>query len=150
MRMRNRGLAVVAAMALAGVIGAGGPAKAAGVDSLREDNPVPDTSKETEIYRVRESDQRFRRDYAAQPPLVPHKIAKYEISRNVNECLDCHGADTYIEENASKISQTHYVGREGNLQMNSPDAGRWNCNQCHVPQTDAEPLVDNTFSMTLR
>ena len=39
---------------------------------------------------------------------------------------------------------THYLDRQGQ-QLDSVAGTRWFCNQCHVPQADAPPLVANTF-----
>ena len=150
MSIRFKLLAAMVGVALAGALAGSGSAAAAGVESLRQDNPIPEAGMEGGLYRVKESDRKFKRDFPTQPPMVPHMIDKYEISKDKNECLDCHGMENYIEEEATKISQTHYVGREGHHQMSSPDAGRWNCNQCHVTQTDADPLVDNDFASPLR
>lgn len=145
MRIHTQLLAGTVAMALLGALILAGTANAAGVDDLRKGNPIPETNKKSGAYRVQEDTGRYQRDFPTQPPLVPHEVAKYQVDKNINECLECHGMETYIEENATKLSQTHYVGREGNHQMSSPDGGRWNCNQCHVPQTDADPLVDSGF-----
>mgnify|MGYP006285779375 CR=1 FL=1 len=145
MRIHRQLLAGTVGMALLGALVLGGAAVAAGVDGLRKDNPIPETTKETGAYRVKEDAKRYSRDFPTQPPLVPQAIEKYQISGAKNECLDCHGMENYIEEDATKISQTHFVGREGHHQMSSPDEGRWFCNQCHVPQTDADVLVESEF-----
>ena len=41
-------------------------------------------------------------------------------------------------------SQTHFADRESNVMANVA-ARRYFCTQCHVPQVDAKPLVENTF-----
>ena len=38
----------------------------------------------------------------------------------------------------------HFKSREG-AEMSSVSPNRYFCNQCHVSQTDAKPLVGNTF-----
>ncbi|UCE90692.1 MAG: nitrate reductase cytochrome c-type subunit, partial [Pseudomonadota bacterium] len=43
-----------------------------------------------------------------------------------------------------KISQTHFSDRDGNDLANI-SARRYFCTQCHVPQVDSAPLVENTF-----
>mgnify|MGYP002145538777 CR=1 FL=1 len=48
------------------------------------------------------------------------------------------------EVKATKISITHFKSREG-AEMSSVSPNRYFCNQCHVSQTDAKPLVGNTF-----
>ena len=85
------------------------------------------------------------RNYVQQPPTIPHKIAAYKITKNHNKCMDCHSWQRYREAGATKISLTHFKDRAGtDLARVSPL--RYFCNQCHVPQHDAKPLVENTFS----
>ena len=84
------------------------------------------------------------RDYVSQPPLIPHKIEGYIINRKSNKCLTCHSWSNYKEAGATKISQTHFQDRERSVRANVAGT-RYFCTQCHVPQVDAPPLVDNTF-----
>ena len=42
------------------------------------------------------------------------------------------------------ISVTHYMDRDGNF-LADVSPRRYFCNQCHVEQTDARPLVENQF-----
>jgi cytochrome c-type protein NapB len=85
------------------------------------------------------------RDFVQQPPLISHKIDGYEISINFNKCLDCHGWDRAQQMRAPRISITHFRDREG-TELSNIAANRYFCNQCHVPQTNARPLVENTFT----
>ncbi|GAB6050430.1 nitrate reductase cytochrome c-type subunit [Hydrogenophilus islandicus] len=85
------------------------------------------------------------RDFVQQPPLIPHKIDGYEVSINFNKCLDCHGWDRAQQMRAPRISITHFRDREG-TELSNIAATRYFCNQCHVPQTNARPLVENTFT----
>lgn len=84
------------------------------------------------------------RDFVQQPPLIPHTIEGYLVSKEFNKCLDCHSWGRSKEANATKISITHFKSREG-AEMSSVSPQRYFCNQCHVSQTDAKPLVGNTF-----
>ncbi len=84
------------------------------------------------------------RDYLQQPPLIPHKIDGYQITMKHNKCLSCHSWKNYKESGATKISQTHFASRDGAILANV-SARRYFCTQCHVPQTNAEPLIGNTF-----
>jgi nitrate reductase (cytochrome), electron transfer subunit len=85
------------------------------------------------------------RDYLQQPPLIPHQIEDYDITVKFNKCLSCHSWVNYKEKNATKISQTHFASRDGAVLANV-SARRYFCTQCHVPQVDAAPLVENTFA----
>lgn len=85
------------------------------------------------------------RNYYQQPPMIPHKIAEYKITINYNKCMSCHGWDTYQKAKATKISQTHFKDRDGK-DHSTLAARRYFCDQCHVPQVDAQPLVENEFT----
>lgn len=85
------------------------------------------------------------RNYRQQPPLVPHRVEKYEVDLKVNQCLYCHDWSNNKKMGAPQVSETHYVDREGR-RLDRIAGTRWFCTQCHVPQTDAKPLVDNLFA----
>ncbi len=113
-----------------------------GVEGIRKkDVSQPD---EAPGYFDLMEDVTFGRSYREAPPLVPHAVDKYQIDIKNNECLKCHDWPQYIEENAPKVSETHYRDRDGNP-TTGISGGRWFCNQCHAPQFDAEPLVESTF-----
>ncbi len=84
------------------------------------------------------------RDFVQQPPLVPHSNEGYTITKEFNKCLDCHSWARSREMNATKISITHFRTREG-AELSSVSPKHYFCDQCHVPQSDARPLVGNTF-----
>ena len=84
------------------------------------------------------------RDFVQQPPLIPHTTEGYLVSKEFNKCMDCHAWSRAREANATKISITHFKSREG-AEMSSVSPNRYFCNQCHVSQTDAKPLVGNVF-----
>jgi nitrate reductase (cytochrome), electron transfer subunit len=113
------------------------------IQSLRGDAPVEETTGGPEIERQK-TGQRFARAYRQQPPLIPHKIDKYQINLKVNQCLRCHDWPYNVEEKAPKVSETHYSNRDG-IALDKVTRSRWFCTQCHVPQDDAKDLVPNTF-----
>jgi cytochrome c-type protein NapB len=84
------------------------------------------------------------RDFVQQPPLIPHTIRDYQITKNFNKCMDCHSWTRYKEFNATKVSLTHFKDRDGK-ELSNISPRRYFCTQCHVPQADAKPLVANTF-----
>jgi len=84
------------------------------------------------------------RDYVQQPPLIPHKVEGYEVTKNFNKCMDCHAWSRYKENGATKVSLTHFKDRDGG-ELSNISPRRYFCMQCHVPQTDAKPLVGNQF-----
>lgn len=88
--------------------------------------------------------EKIARSFEQQPPLIPHKIDGYRIDFKVNRCLECHDRPFFKEEKAPKIGDSHYRDRDGK-ELTHIWMGRYNCNQCHVPQANAQPLVSNTF-----
>ncbi len=42
------------------------------------------------------------------------------------------------------VGVTHYMDRDGNV-LGDISPRRYFCEQCHVAQADAKPLVENTF-----
>ena len=84
------------------------------------------------------------RDFVQMPPLIPHTISGYQITKNFNKCMDCHAWQRTKESGATKISVTHFKTREG-VELDSVSPRRYFCTQCHVPQSDAKPLVGNTY-----
>ncbi|MCB1938990.1 MAG: nitrate reductase cytochrome c-type subunit [Rhodocyclaceae bacterium] len=95
-------------------------------------------------YTVEKDHVPSAREYVQQPPLIPHKIDGYAVTTNFNKCMDCHSWTRYRETGATKVSLTHFKDRDGK-ELSNISPRRYFCNQCHVPQTDAQPLVENTF-----
>ncbi len=95
-------------------------------------------------YKLMPDSPPIQRDYVQQPPLIPHKVEGYEISKNFNRCMDCHSWSRYQETKATKVSLTHFKDRDGG-ELSNISPRRYFCTQCHVSQTDAQPLVTNTF-----
>lgn len=112
--------------------------------SLRGMNPIEDPSKNPESKRWEPDRSPIPRDFVQQPPLIPHDTKGYQINLKFNKCLTCHSWANYEESGATKVSQTHFGNREG-VQLANISASRYFCTQCHVPQRDASPLVDNEF-----
>ncbi len=119
----------------------GGPVK---LQSLRGGTPVnldnpPVASHQERDHAVGD------RDFVQQPPLIPHNTQGYQITRNFNKCMDCHAWQKTMASGATKVSVTHFRTREGQ-ELDNISPRRYFCTQCHVPQTDAKALVDNTFT----
>ncbi len=101
-------------------------------------------SSKANIYRPEKDVDSIQRNYQKQPPLIPHSVQGYEVSKNFNKCMDCHGKDRAEETGAPKVAKSHYLTRDDDKLKNiSPR--RYFCMQCHVPQFDAKPLVENTY-----
>jgi len=113
--------------------------------SLRGANPLNAPSKPPQTMKWQNDREPITRDYVQQPPMIPHKIKGYKINIKSNKCLTCHSWSNYKEASATKISQTHFSDRENNVLANIAPR-RYFCTQCHVPQVNAPPLVENTFN----
>jgi len=113
------------------------------VEPLRGAVPIPATS-DTGIYRMERHDRVIPRNHAWQPPIIPHNVKGYQITKDVNMCMVCHAAKNAPRTGATPVSKTHYFDRDGK-QLSNISTRRYFCLQCHVPQFDAEPLVENTF-----
>jgi cytochrome c-type protein NapB len=90
------------------------------------------------------NDLRRGRSYPEQPPTIPHQIRNYQVDLNTNKCMTCHSRTAIEETQAPMVSVTHFVDREGQVRaFISPR--RYFCDQCHVTQHEARPLVGNMF-----
>ena len=119
-------------------------ANAAEVKSLRGSMELDQNSSAPEMKKYAKDGEPIPRDYVQQPPLIPHKIDGYIVNLKSNKCLSCHSWKNYREARATKISQTHFEDRDNHVLANV-SARRYFCTQCHVPQVNAQPLVENEF-----
>lgn len=115
-----------------------------GLKSLRGDAPLTQEPRAPELLDPQKDHPPEARNFLQQPPLIPHTIRDYKITRDHNKCMECHSWQRYREFNAVKVSMTHFRDRSGTDTANVSPL-RYFCNQCHVPQVDAKPLVENTF-----
>ena len=134
-------LALAAAVLLSGAVSAGAQEK---LESLRGATPINQESRTDNMFRPEKDQESIPRNFQKQPPLIPHSIKGYNITQNFNKCMDCHAWQKTKASGATKVSVTHYRTREGQ-ELDNISPRRYFCTQCHVPQTDAKPLVDNTF-----
>lgn len=90
------------------------------------------------------------RAYPGAPPRVPHAVADLlPITRDANLCVDCHDLEEGGEGLPTPIPPSHRTDlRRSPQQVGEGVVGaRWLCITCHVPTTDAEPLVENRFAV---
>ena len=119
------------------------PGGIGGVESLRGVSEL-EATRAADDFKKFPRDQVLESDYVYQPPLVPHTIRNYEVSLNANKCLSCHSWKNAKEMGATKVSVTHYMNREDAV-LADVSPRRYFCLQCHVPQANAKPLVENEF-----
>lgn len=109
-------------------------------------NQSPEVSGTPEgSVRMPKQQERMALNYVNQPPMIPHSVDGYQVTTNTNRCLQCHGVEHYRTTGAPRISPTHFMDADGKVLSNVAPR-RYFCLQCHVPQTDAAPIVENTFS----
>jgi cytochrome c-type protein NapB len=80
----------------------------------------------------------IERPYTNAPPMIPHDVTELEISRAANDCMGCHLDGLEVSEGhaATKIPASHYSNEYTGEQKKATVVGiRYNCLQCHVPQT---------------
>jgi cytochrome c-type protein NapB len=149
--MRNRYLvlavlALAAAGALAQTAKTGDPTRGTPVmtDGMRGPTAIADELKPPPLGNADNRDIRRERAYPMQPPTIPHKIDNYQVDRNVNACLNCHSRGRATLTQAVPVSVTHYMDRDGNF-LAEVSPRRYFCEQCHVTQVDAKPLVETRF-----
>lgn len=119
------------------------PGGIGGLESLRGVSELEDT-RAADDFKKYPREQILESSYVYQPPLIPHNIRGYEVSLNANKCLACHSWKNAKEMGATKISVTHYVNREDAV-LADMSPRRYFCLQCHVPQANAKPLIQNNF-----
>lgn len=98
------------------------------------------------------------RAYLNAPPQISHDIGDFlPITAQSNLCIACHNLPGQWGKaigpgEARPIPRSHYTDlRNAPGQVGEQPVGaRYNCNQCHVPQDDAKPLVENRFSAGAR
>ncbi len=116
----------------------------------------------------------YERSFVNAPPLIPHSVVGLvPITKNNNACLGCHMPKVAKLMHATPIPESHFVNfrpvkvmvkdgkviKEGKViakvngganevfatKTKKLYPGRYNCTQCHVPQSNAKPLVKNDF-----
>jgi len=113
------------------------------------DVPTPGASNYSTI-KPGKSD-RLEKSYHTAPPQITHTVDEYmPITLEENECLDCHDRrklldKTWVIGKKLPMSDSHYgtFFKAGGVE--DVAGARYNCTQCHAQQSDAKPLVSNSF-----
>lgn len=93
------------------------------------------------------------RAYDGAPPLVPHSLdGMLPITATDNFCLLCHATGSTDPEDPPQAPSSHFMDlRAAPTVVREEVAGaRWNCTACHVVQSDAPVLVENSFSSAVK
>ncbi len=131
---------------------------------VAESIPNGEYSKE-----VAGTSKKIGRAFDNAPPMISHDIeGMYPITQNNNACLNCHHQDVVKDINATPLPKTHFTNFRPNVkvekdgkfveevdvmnnklvkhELNDMYQGRFNCSQCHAPQTQLDPLVESQFN----
>jgi nitrate reductase (cytochrome), electron transfer subunit len=145
----NKFAIIVSAMLLAGIVGcASAPVESMRAKDVEAADMAPDMKQYSEKSPGGVGPQiLIPRTFAGQPPLIPHTAEKYEpITREENDCLECHVSDELNGRKMPRMGDSHFVKLDKSGKAKPVvSMARWNCTQCHVPQVDAKPLVENRF-----
>ncbi len=140
----NRKSVIILSLIVTSVVYAGLLFSQENVATLRGSTAINETSATPANKPWMGKTDPITREFAEQPPLIPHKSQSFKTNLTTNKCLTCHGLDSYEKKNATKVSETHFKDRDGK-QLADVSASRYFCTQCHVEQRDTVPLVDNEF-----
>jgi len=82
------------------------------------------------------------REYLDAPPLVPHDVTEFEITKEANACLSCHETGVSLSDGhvATKIPRSHYTDIPTGIVSDTLHNLRYNCRICHLPQSTEAPL----------
>lgn len=89
--------------------------------------------------------------YSTLPPQIGHAIDEYmPITMEENECIDCHDRRKLLKREWKigkklPMPDTHYGSFAKQGGSEDVAGSRYNCTQCHVVLSDAQPLVENLF-----
>lgn len=111
--------------------------------------------------------KKIERAFQDAPPMIPHDVeGMLPITINNNMCTSCHEPAVAEAMGATPIPKSHFMNfrpkhnydgkeftksidnmkNEVSVQATSQLSGaRFNCSQCHAPQSTGELAVENTF-----
>ena len=93
----------------------------------------------------------IERGHADAPPQISHLIdANMTIDLKRNGCIECHEKRKAKQKKSPPMPESHYTDytKKKPKVTRKYNQGRYMCTQCHVPQSDAKPLVGSTFKGT--
>lgn len=110
---------------------------------------------------------KIKRAFQDAPPMISHDIeGMLPIQKDNNQCLGCHMPEVAVSMGATPVPPSHFLNMrpdnkivngtfktEGNVlkndvsikKQNEVYQGRFNCTQCHAPQSNAKLITENRF-----
>ena len=93
----------------------------------------------------------YERAFENAPPMIPHDVeGLLPITTNNNSCLGCHDRAVASSINATPVPKSHMFDMRNSVALKVVSNARYNCTQCHAPQSDNAPVVENTFEPEFR
>ncbi len=93
----------------------------------------------------------YDRAFENAPPMIPHSVeGLLPITRNNNSCLGCHDPAVAPSVGATPVPKSHTFDMRSQTALTTVSNARYNCSQCHAPQSNNAPLVENTFKPDFR
>lgn len=120
---------------------------------------------------------KIKRAFENAPPMIPHDVeGMLPITINNNSCTGCHEPAVAPSMGATPIPKSHFtdyrpstslasngkITKEGKTVENTSDfmtsskslsqlsGARFNCSQCHAPQSTGKLIVENEFEADFR
>ncbi len=87
----------------------------------------------------------FKRSFENAPPMVPHNVEAFMITKELNACTYCHMPEASKLLGATKFPKTHLSELGGEAKGEELNQIYYNCTQCHTAQADITEPVKNTF-----
>jgi len=93
----------------------------------------------------------YERAFENAPPMISHDVeGMLPITMDYNSCLGCHDPAVAPSVGATAVPKSHMFDMRKQSVMATVSNARYNCSLCHAPQSDNEPLVENTFKPEFR
>jgi len=93
----------------------------------------------------------IKRSFENAPPMIPHDVeGLLPITKDSNACTGCHLPEVAAAVKATPIPKSHFFDMRTQKVLTQMSAARYNCSQCHVPQSNNTPLVKNNFKPEFR
>jgi len=135
------------------------------VDLYSEDSVKPEKTMYGKSQPM--SGYKITRAFQDAPPMIPHDTTgMLPITIKDNQCIGCHMPDVASSMGATPIPVSHFTNFRPHHKFdgkkfekaidnmknditikktNKLQGARFNCTQCHAPQSTEKPLVENTF-----
>jgi len=118
-------------------------------DLYTENSTVPDATSYSKS--AAGESKVYDRAFENAPPMIPHDVeGLLPITTNNNSCLGCHDPAVASSVGATSIPKSHMFDMRKQTALTTVSNARYSCTQCHAPQSDNKPLVENTFKPDFR